>query len=82
MKTFKIGTPTIMLPDFKGVQVGETKKQLIIEITSVDFTPKQSRAFTHTFTSFDEQFFNAKIGMQIRFWKETKIEVGGNKFLM
>lgn len=85
MKILNIGTPTIMLPNFKGEIIKETKKQIIVKITNVDFTPKSNHKFTHFFSSHDKDFFNQKIGNELRFWKKdtnSLREVGGDKFLL
>jgi hypothetical protein len=84
MKTLNIGTPTIMLPNFKGEIIRETNKQIIVKITDVDFTPKSNNKFTHFFNEHDIDFFIKKIGNELRFWKKNSDffgEVGGDKFL-
>ncbi len=84
MKTLNIGTPTIMLPNFKGEVIRETNKQIIVKITDVDFTPKTNHKFTHSFNEHDKDFFNQNIGTELKFWKNSSNfvgEVGGNKFI-
>ena len=84
MKTLNIGTPTIMLPNFKGEIIRETNKQIIIKITDVDFTDKSNHKFTHSFNDYEKDFFSQKIGQELRFWKNNSNffgEVGGDKFI-
>jgi hypothetical protein len=78
----KIGTQRITQPNHLGVVVGETPKQISVQILHHDFAPKSSKSMTYTFPASEQKWYNERLGRVVKFWKESGKEIGGTSWII